>query len=119
LKARALNQAARELLLAQSSDWPFIMTAGHMDSYARSRVEEHMVRFNRLHRQISEDSIDEGWLPGWRKRTTFSPTWTTGSILPWRKRCRWKNLPTEYLSGKKYSGITEIAGRRKGLSTKL
>ena len=28
LKARALRQAARELLLAQASDWPFILRAG-------------------------------------------------------------------------------------------
>jgi 1,4-alpha-glucan branching enzyme len=73
LKARALNQAARELLLAQSSDWPFIMTAGHMDSYARSRVEEHMVRFNRLHRQISEGSIDEGWLARLEEKDNIFP----------------------------------------------
>ncbi len=29
LKARALRQAGRELLLAQASDWPFILRAGH------------------------------------------------------------------------------------------
>src|SRR5262249_60236873 len=31
---RALNQAARELLLAQSSDWAFIIKAGTMVDYA-------------------------------------------------------------------------------------
>ena len=31
---RALNQAARELLLAQSSDWAFIMKTGTMVEYA-------------------------------------------------------------------------------------
>jgi 1,4-alpha-glucan branching enzyme len=32
---RALNQSARELLLAQSSDWAFIMTTGTMVEYAK------------------------------------------------------------------------------------
>ncbi len=73
LQARALNQAARELLLAQSSDWPFIMTAGHMDEYARSRVEEHMVRFNRLDRQICGGSIDEGWLRRLEEKDNIFP----------------------------------------------
>ena len=34
LRRRALNQAARELLLAQSSDWAFIMKTGTMVEYA-------------------------------------------------------------------------------------
>ncbi|HAA35101.1 MAG TPA: DUF1957 domain-containing protein, partial [Firmicutes bacterium] len=61
LKA-ALNQAARELLLAQSSDWPFIITSGTMDMYARSRVTSHLVRFLKLERQIWENNIDVSWL---------------------------------------------------------
>lgn len=54
----ALTQAARELLLAQSSDWPFIMTAGTMDRYAVARVSKHLERFLTLERQISENNID-------------------------------------------------------------
>ncbi|MGH7951421.1 MAG: glycoside hydrolase family 57 protein, partial [Limisphaerales bacterium] len=38
LKIRALKQAARELLLAQASDWPFILRAGTSPDYARRRV---------------------------------------------------------------------------------
>ena len=34
LEWRALNQAARELLLAQASDWAFIMRTGTMVPYA-------------------------------------------------------------------------------------
>ncbi|MGE3808952.1 MAG: glycoside hydrolase family 57 protein, partial [Gemmataceae bacterium] len=37
LERRALNQAARELLLAQSSDWAFIMKTGTMVEYACER----------------------------------------------------------------------------------
>src|SRR5262249_47974951 len=34
LEDRALRQAGRELLLAQSSDWPFIITNGTTEEYA-------------------------------------------------------------------------------------
>ena len=38
---RALNQAARELMLMQSSDWAFIMRTGTTVSYATRRMNEH------------------------------------------------------------------------------
>jgi 1,4-alpha-glucan branching enzyme len=62
LKCRALNQAARELLLAQSSDWPFIMKTGTVVEYAVKRVKSHLLRFTRLFEDIKADRIDEGWL---------------------------------------------------------
>ncbi|MFL5319011.1 MAG: glycoside hydrolase family 57 protein [Myxococcaceae bacterium] len=62
LQRRALNQAARELLLAQSSDWAFIMKTGTMVDYAVRRTKEHVLRFMRLNEQIRNNTIDEGWL---------------------------------------------------------
>lgn len=59
---RALNQAARELLLAQSSDWAFIMTTATAVPYATRRVKEHCHRFNVLYDQIKGGGIDEGYL---------------------------------------------------------
>lgn len=46
---RALNQCSRELLLAQSSDWLFIITNGTMVDYAKKRIKDHIGRFNRLY----------------------------------------------------------------------
>ena len=43
-----LNQAARELLLLQSSDWPFLVTTGQAKEYATQRFTEHVDRFNSL-----------------------------------------------------------------------
>jgi 1,4-alpha-glucan branching enzyme len=43
-----LNQAARELLLLQSSDWPFLVTTGQAKEYAGQRFTKHLERFNRL-----------------------------------------------------------------------
>jgi len=62
LRYRALNQAARELLLAESSDWPFIMKTGTMVSYAEKRFKGHLNRFYKLCNDLSQDSLDEGWL---------------------------------------------------------
>ena len=46
--AAVLNQAARELLLLQSSDWPFLVTTGQAKEYASQRFTEHLERFNQL-----------------------------------------------------------------------
>lgn len=43
-----LNQAARELLLLQSSDWSFLVTTGQAREYAIQRFNQHIDRFNRL-----------------------------------------------------------------------
>jgi 1,4-alpha-glucan branching enzyme len=43
-----LHQAARELLLAQSSDWSFILRAGTTTELARERIQRHLTRFWRL-----------------------------------------------------------------------
>ncbi|MFA4842567.1 MAG: 1,4-alpha-glucan branching protein domain-containing protein [Candidatus Omnitrophota bacterium] len=59
---RALNQALRELLLAESSDWAFIMGTGTHTSYAVKRTKDHLLRFTRLYEDIKGNSVDEGWL---------------------------------------------------------
>ena len=62
LTLRALQQAARELLLAQSSDWPFIIHTGTSPGYARQRVETHLAQFNSLYSQLTRSTINEPWL---------------------------------------------------------
>ncbi len=62
LTARAFDQAARELLLAQSSDWAFMIHAGTMAGYAARRTKSHLLRQRRLAAEIEEGKIDEAWL---------------------------------------------------------
>jgi 1,4-alpha-glucan branching enzyme len=62
LQRRALNQAAREVLLAQSSDWAFIMKTGTMVEYAVKRTRDHIERFTRLYYNLLEDRLDLDWL---------------------------------------------------------
>ncbi len=57
---RVLNQAARELLLLQSSDWPFLVTTGQAKEYATQRFNEHVDRFNSLVEMADHaDSLSE------------------------------------------------------------
>lgn len=58
LRARALNQAARSLLLAQSSDWPFILKCGTAVEYATKRVKDHLARFHFLAESVARNDVD-------------------------------------------------------------
>lgn len=73
IKLRLLNQAARELLLAQSSDWAFIMTTGTMVEYAEKRTKEHIYNFTTLYNQIKNNSIDEGFLSNLEYKNNIFP----------------------------------------------
>ena len=73
LERRALNQAARELLLLQSSDWAFILKTGTAMGYATSRVKAHAARFRRLDGELTSGRIDEGWLSDLERRDNIFP----------------------------------------------
>jgi 1,4-alpha-glucan branching enzyme len=62
VQKRALDQAARELLLAQASDWAFIIARGTVVDYAVRRTTEHLARFRRLADGIEQGGLDEQWL---------------------------------------------------------
>ncbi|MGY0372622.1 glycoside hydrolase family 57 protein [Clostridium sp. JNZ J1-5] len=62
IQKRALNQAARELMLAESSDWPFIIKNKTTMEYAIKRVNTHVERFNKLYECIIKDNIEAKWL---------------------------------------------------------
>jgi len=70
---RALNQAARELLLAQSSDWAFIMKAGTMTEYAVYRTNSHIQQFWQLAKGIRSGWIDEQYLAQLEAKNNIFP----------------------------------------------
>jgi len=53
-----LNQAARELLLLESSDWPFLVTTGQARQYAVQRFSQHVERFNDLVASVERGEPD-------------------------------------------------------------
>ena len=60
LLRRALNQAARELMLAQSSDWAFILTTGTCASYAEKRIPEHPARLRSEALRVGKEGRGRG-----------------------------------------------------------
>ena len=62
MQERALRQAGRELLLAQASDWPFILRTGTSPDYAVKRVKDHLHRFLDIYEQLGKKKIDRHWL---------------------------------------------------------
>ena len=59
---RALRQLARELLLAQSSDWAFLMRAGTAREYSTARTRTHLRRFETLANEIASGKVNESTL---------------------------------------------------------
>lgn len=73
LTRRALNQAARELMLAQASDWAFMMKTGSHASYAVNRTETHLAAFQHLQEQVGFGTVDAAILKGLEDRTPLFP----------------------------------------------
>ena len=73
LKLRALKQAARELLVAQASDWAFMMHAGAMAEYGTQRTKMHLWRLNQLKNQIERQAVDEPWLSSIESQNNIFP----------------------------------------------
>jgi len=82
---RWLTQAGRELLLAQSSDWSFILRAGTTTELARERINRHLDRFWRL-----LDAVERG--------TPLPDTWLRAvewedGLFPDLNAADWATLP--------------------------
>lgn len=73
VQRRALQQALRELLLAQASDWAFIMAAGTTVGYARDRTRQHLARFRQLDHQIQQGTIQEPFVADCEQRDNCFP----------------------------------------------
>lgn len=61
----ALDQAIRELLLLQSSDWNFILKTGTAMGYALARIRAHSARLRRLSDMVEKQHVnedDQTWL---------------------------------------------------------
>ena len=56
---RCLNQAARSLLLAQASDWSFILKTKTSVEYAQKKITAHLGRFQYLCDSVENGAIDE------------------------------------------------------------
>jgi 1,4-alpha-glucan branching enzyme len=71
---QALDQAIRELLLLQSSDWPFILKTGTATRYAEARIRSHVHRLRHLGHLLERGPIEgeeAAWLDDVCRRDNF------------------------------------------------
>ena len=73
IEGRALVQAFRELLLAQSSDFAFILRSGTVTEYARARVQQHLSAFLELVRAVRAHAVDPLRLQSLEARDALFP----------------------------------------------
>jgi len=73
LKERALNQAAREILLAQCSDWPKLLYKQESTEYARSRIENALRNFTTIYEALGSNYISTEWLTCAERRHNVFP----------------------------------------------
>lgn len=62
----AFKQGVKELLLAQSGDWPLLMNHASLSPYAIQRFILHLSRFNQLYDQIKSGNIDMEQMDHWQ-----------------------------------------------------
>ena len=77
-REETVQQMGRELLLAQSSDWAFLMRTGTAKDYAARRTKDHLLRFNRLYETLLRGRPDKDFLVACRERDNIFPD------LEWR-----------------------------------
>jgi 1,4-alpha-glucan branching enzyme len=73
-RGAALDQMVRELLLLQSSDWPFILKTGTVARYAEARIRAHVHRLRHLGYLVEKPTIEESdviWMDSVRERDNF------------------------------------------------
>ncbi|MDD3929206.1 MAG: DUF1957 domain-containing protein, partial [Sphaerochaeta sp.] len=71
LKQRFLNQAAREVLLAMASDWPFILFNKSSTEYAEKRLKDHLKNFNVVYGNMCKNAVNTEWLVKAEKRNSI------------------------------------------------
>ncbi len=76
--ADVLAQMGRELLLAQSSDWPFLLTTGTAVEYAQYRISEHLFRFKTLRSMLENAKVDWAIVEDYRGKSPLFP-----DLNPW------------------------------------
>jgi 1,4-alpha-glucan branching enzyme len=79
---RVLQQLTRELLLAQSSDWTFLIKNGTAKHYATKRANDHLLRFNRLYEQFVCGRLAEDFLADCEWRDNLFPDVNWRYYLP-------------------------------------
>ena len=74
VRGKALDQAVKELLLLQSSDWNFIIKTGTSMKYAENRIRAHVHRLRHLGHLVEKGELaaeDTTWIEDVASRDNF------------------------------------------------
>ncbi len=85
-RGQALDQSIRELLLLQSSDWPFILKTGTATRYAEARIRSHVHRLRHLGYLVETGTVegaDPAWLDDLCKRDNFLAAMSGDDLRRW------------------------------------
>lgn len=84
LKARALNMAAKEVLLAQSLDWPSMVHDKFFPEYAESQFKKNVLAFTTVYDSLGANSISTEWLTNMEQEHPLFP-WMNYRIFSRKK----------------------------------
>ncbi|WP_428769021.1 1,4-alpha-glucan branching protein domain-containing protein [Treponema sp. HNW] len=73
LKERCLNLAAKQLLVAQSSDWPRLLNAGINADYAEKIFKSSILGFSTVYDSLGSNCISTEWLTRTEKHFPLFP----------------------------------------------
>lgn len=73
LKARTLNLAAKELLLAQSSDWPKMVHLERDADFADSRFKMSVANFTTIYEYLGANEMSTEWLTRIERQDSLFP----------------------------------------------
>lgn len=73
LRERMLNQAAREVLLAMSSDWMFLLRTGSSADFAARQIKESISNFIQIYEMLCANTVDTEWITTLEKRNNIFP----------------------------------------------
>jgi 1,4-alpha-glucan branching enzyme len=74
LKERALNQAAREILLIQASDWPKMISTNQNADFAKQQLESSLRNFTAIFEALGSSYASPEWLTILEEKNNIFPS---------------------------------------------
>ena len=84
IKARLLNLGAREVLLAQSSDWPKMINDGQIPEYAKGEFKSNILNFTAVFDSLASNTVSTEWLCTMEKQDSIFP-WMNYKVFSKKK----------------------------------
>ncbi len=84
LKERLLNMAAKQLLLAQSSDWPKMIFERKMPEYATKLFKDEILSFSKVFDSLASNTVSTEWLTECERKNKIFP-WLNYRIFSRKK----------------------------------